>query len=227
MVFGAAVACGAVTPLGGVQSFHWGRSLVCYVINFAPHEALSVRQVDVWWKGRAPPCRWSAQIGPHRFVLCMIRLSDILLIVISFRVLARGVFGATRHSDGGVSQTLIPAISGSAVVRVWHIHDSQGHIQWVWHIYDSQDHFQALVKAIFRPWLSRKSPWNPSVVPSSLGSGGCTEGSSQVHSYLTECIHQLVLVSQLPHKIDNLLFTITNWNIEQTVFGGSWLSKTD
>jgi len=30
------------------------------------------------------------------------------------------------------------------------------------------------------------------------------------YSYLTACIYQLVLESQLPHEIVNLLFTITN-----------------
>ena len=36
------------------------------------------------------------------------------------------------------------------------------------------------------------------------------QGGTQ--TYLTECILQLVLESQLPHKIVNLLFTITNLN---------------
>ena len=36
-------------------------------------------------------------------------------------------------------------------------------------------------------------------------------GPYKVHqSCLTECIHQLILESQLPHKIVNLLFTITH-----------------
>ena len=37
---------------------------------------------------------------------------------------------------------------------------------------------------------------------------------------LTECIHLVVLESQLPHKIANLLFSITNQNIELTVLWG-------
>ena len=40
-------------------------------------------------------------------------------------------------------------------------------------------------------------------------------------SHLTECIYQLVLESQLPHKIVNLLFTITSCNIKLTVLWGS------
>jgi len=42
-----------------------------------------------------------------------------------------------------------------------------------------------------------------------------------------ECIHQLVLESQLPHEIVNLLFTIPNHNIKLTVLWGSWFSTTD
>ena len=33
------------------------------------------------------------------------------------------------------------------------------------------------------------------------------------------------LESQLPHKIVNLLFTITDWNNKMTILSGSWLSK--
>ena len=36
-----------------------------------------------------------------------------------------------------------------------------------------------------------------------------------------------LLESQLPHKIVNLLFTITNRNIKLTVLWGYWLSKTN
>ena len=43
--------------------------------------------------------------------------------------------------------------------------------------------------------------------------------------YLTDCIYELVLESQLPHKIVNIMFTITNQNTELTVLWGSWLSK--
>jgi len=38
--------------------------------------------------------------------------------------------------------------------------------------------------------------------------------SNTLQPYLTECIDKLVLESQLTHKIVNLLFTITNQNIE-------------
>ena len=38
---------------------------------------------------------------------------------------------------------------------------------------------------------------------------------------LTECINQMVLESQLPHKIVNLLFIITNKNSKLTVLWGS------
>ena len=39
--------------------------------------------------------------------------------------------------------------------------------------------------------------------------------------HLTECIYQFVLESQLPHKIVNLLFTITNQYIKSMDFRGS------
>ena len=42
-----------------------------------------------------------------------------------------------------------------------------------------------------------------------------------VRMYLTECIYQLVLESQLPHKIVNMLFTITYQMIKLTVLWGS------
>ena len=45
--------------------------------------------------------------------------------------------------------------------------------------------------------------------------------SEPLQVYLTKCIYQLVLESQHPHKIVNLLFTITNSNIKLTVLWGS------
>ena len=39
--------------------------------------------------------------------------------------------------------------------------------------------------------------------------------------YLTECIDQLVLESQLSHEFVNLLFTNTDLNIQLTVLWGS------
>ena len=47
---------------------------------------------------------------------------------------------------------------------------------------------------------------------------GCSTGTQ---SPLTECIYSLVLESQRPHKIVNLLFTITNEDIKLTVLWGS------
>ena len=40
-------------------------------------------------------------------------------------------------------------------------------------------------------------------------------------SYLTQCNHQSVLGSQLPHKVVNLLFTITDENVKLAVLLGS------
>ena len=45
--------------------------------------------------------------------------------------------------------------------------------------------------------------------------------------HFTECFHQLVLESQLPHKIVDLLFTIAYSNIKFTVSWGSCFSETD
>ena len=45
-------------------------------------------------------------------------------------------------------------------------------------------------------------------------------------AHLTACTYRSVLVSKLPHKIVNLLFAITNYNIKLTVLWGSWLSET-
>ena len=44
---------------------------------------------------------------------------------------------------------------------------------------------------------------------------------------LTQSTYQLVVESQLPHKIVNLLFTITHRNIKLTAMWGSWRSKTN
>ena len=43
--------------------------------------------------------------------------------------------------------------------------------------------------------------------------------------YLTEFINQMVLESQVPYKIVNLLFTITYQDNTLAIFGGSWLSE--
>jgi hypothetical protein len=54
----------------------------------------------------------------------------------------------------------------------------------------------------------------------------CVEfAQSQIH--LTEYFHWSVLESQLPHKLVNWMFTITNQNIESTVWWGVWLSKNN
>ena len=45
-------------------------------------------------------------------------------------------------------------------------------------------------------------------------------------AHLTEFINEMIIDSQLPHKIVNLLFIITYWNNKLTVLWGSWLSKT-
>jgi len=57
----------------------------------------------------------------------------------------------------------------------------------------------------------------------------CTQGSSlpsagdrQISD--REFISHNVSISQPPHKIVNLLFAITNWNNELTVWWGGWLS---
>ena len=42
-----------------------------------------------------------------------------------------------------------------------------------------------------------------------------------IETHLTECIHYMALKSQLPRKIVNLLFTITNQNDRLTVLLGS------
>ena len=70
------------------------------------------------------------------------------------------------------------------------------------------------VKARFWSWLSGGSPQNLS---------NCSlfaRKRMQVPTYLTESLYQLVLESQLPHKIVNLLLTITNQNIKSTVLWG-------
>ena len=45
--------------------------------------------------------------------------------------------------------------------------------------------------------------------------------------YFTSCISELVLESQLPHKIFNLLFTITNCDMRLTVLWGGQLLQND
>ena len=44
-----------------------------------------------------------------------------------------------------------------------------------------------------------------------------SSASQAVQHHLTACIHELVLQSQTPHTINNLLFTITNQNNELTI----------
>ena len=43
----------------------------------------------------------------------------------------------------------------------------------------------------------------------------------QGRAHLTECFNFMVLESQLPHQIVNLLFTGNELNIKLTIFGGS------
>ena len=50
---------------------------------------------------------------------------------------------------------------------------------------------------------------------------GTRSGGRERQSYLTKCIYQLALEIHLPHKIVNLLFTITNSNTKLTVLWGS------
>ena len=44
---------------------------------------------------------------------------------------------------------------------------------------------------------------------------------------ISQCIHSMVLESQLPHKTVNLLLTITTRNNKLTILWGFWLSKTN
>ena len=53
-----------------------------------------------------------------------------------------------------------------------------------------------------------RAPHPNFVCPGEKGGGGLC--ALRRGNYLTQCIHQLVLESQLPHRIVNLLFTITN-----------------
>ena len=43
------------------------------------------------------------------------------------------------------------------------------------------------------------------------------EAVAKVHFHLKECIYQMVLESQLPHKVVNLLFTVANQNNKWTI----------
>jgi hypothetical protein len=45
--------------------------------------------------------------------------------------------------------------------------------------------------------------------------------------YLTRCVHQLVLESQLTHKTVNLIFQLVIVNNKLTILRGSWLSTTN
>ena len=45
-------------------------------------------------------------------------------------------------------------------------------------------------------------------------------GKDKDRSYLTECVNQSVSESELPYKIVNFLFTITDSNIKLTVLWG-------
>jgi len=47
------------------------------------------------------------------------------------------------------------------------------------------------------------------------------------HPYLAKCVYQSVLESHPPHKIVNILRSISIRNIKLTVLLGSWLSKTN
>ena len=92
------------------------------------------------------------------------------------------------------------SLSHPAVERIWHIYDGQG---------------QKMVLA-FR---NRSLSWSLA----RGGAGSLRRTRSQVH--LTERIYRLVLESQLPHKIVNLLFTISDHDARYVFCGGVDFSK--
>ena len=73
------------------------------------------------------------------------------------------------------------------------------------------------------PWLNQKTG-----VSEEEANRTCWRPETGVTSkpHLTECIYQLVLESQLPHKTVNLTFQLVIVNNKLTILWGSWLSKT-
>jgi hypothetical protein len=69
---------------------------------------------------------------------------------------------------------------------------------------------------------TNQGPEKGDLIPLRGRMDGGPEGSriARQGSYLTECIHQLVLESQLRYKIVNFLFTFTNQNMKLTVLCG-------
>ena len=67
------------------------------------------------------------------------------------------------------------------------------------------------------------SAWRPQAA-AGAGRGTSWESAEQYsspYSYLTECIYQLVLGSQLPRKIVTLFLTVSDSDIRLTVLWGS------
>ena len=73
---------------------------------------------------------------------------------------------------------------------------------------------QAVQRSDFKrsSWFTRSSDFTRSsgFTRSPCEVRGPTRQPACTHSYSTKCTHALVLESQLPHKVVNLLFTITN-----------------
>ena len=108
---------------------------------------------------------------------------------------------------------------------------------WAWNTSPPRNHCIFLYRVVVLrvPDARNSNPWSryrecliPEPEPSSRTPKSETwEAQSGMRVYLSECIYQLVLESQLPPKIVNLSFTSANEIIESTVLWGSWLSKTN
>ena len=79
------------------------------------------------------------------------------------------------------------------------------------------------VRYISLPKVFESKPFSYAI---DAGSGRGGSRVPQPQACLAPCIHQMVWESQLPHKIVNLLFTISLLHNKLTMLWGSWLSKT-
>jgi len=117
------------------------------------------------------------------------------------------------ESKGEKSQSVFPRLKGGDARRVRDMGAAErggGNIKGCEHFYPRVKALDCLVCAIFaaqRPCPRTVTRWTAAV---QVRQRAARVSSKPAHIYLTEFVNYLVSESQLPHKIVNLLCTITN-----------------
>ena len=144
-------------------------------------------------------------------------------------ILPQGIGAVSFISDG-----MAPIFYGKSyswLILVWmrsfdaHVSPTRYLIRFDCYLIDCKLN-RRLYPMLFSRW---RTWWRFGWEPSRGHSKGC--GLAPARATLSHriylLIYWLVLESQLPHKIVNLLFTITSLTIVLTVLWESWLAKTD